>query len=150
MPLKLLWPTMTVDHHLHADINRRQPRHNETTRRLPRCVKTTRILLWYVFPVRIHPHHLKVTTRGMFRDLRSPPCLLPRKTRRRALRLILHPPRPPQTRRALRYTSWAGQDAQNRQISLCSAQVFDFGPEILTINLEQARQDTTWRAQSKK
>ena len=48
------------------------------------------------------------------------------------------------------HTSWAGQDAQNRQISLCSAQVFVFGPEILTLNLEQARQDTTWRAQNKK
>ena len=47
-------------------------------------------------------------------------------------------------------TSWAGQDAQNRQISLCFAQFFDFGPEILTHDSEQARQDTTWRAQNKK
>ena len=37
------------------------------------------------------------------------------------------------------HTSWAGQDAQNKPISLCPAQFFDFGPEILTRNLEQAR-----------
>ena len=49
-----------------------------------------------------------------------------------------------------RSTSWVSQDAQSRQISLCSAQFFDFGPENLTRDLEQARQDTTWRAQNKK
>ena len=48
------------------------------------------------------------------------------------------------------YTSWAGQGALNRQISLCPAQFFEFGPEILTRDSEQARRDTTWRAQNKK
>ena len=50
----------------------------------------------------------------------------------------------------LSYTSWAGQDAQNRPISLCSAQFFEFGLEILTRDSEQARRDTTWRAQKNK
>ena len=47
-------------------------------------------------------------------------------------------------------TSWAGQDAQNRQISLCPAKFFEFGPESVTRDSEQARRDTTWRAQNKK
>ena len=47
-------------------------------------------------------------------------------------------------------TRWAGPDAQNKPISLCPAQFFEFGPEILTRNLEQARRDITWRAQKNK
>ena len=31
-------------------------------------------------------------------------------------------------------TSWAGQDAQNKPISLCPAQFFEFRPKILTRN----------------
>ena len=47
-------------------------------------------------------------------------------------------------------TSWAGQDAQNKPISLCSAHFFEFGPEILTRDLDQAHQNSTRRTRKKK
>ena len=47
-------------------------------------------------------------------------------------------------------TSWAGQDAQNKPISLCCVHFFEVGREILTRALDQVHQNSTWRTKKKK